>query len=260
MSALKLTALAVVVAAFLIAPTALLADETSPDSSVSSSDGGLEYGSASDSTTGGGESSTNADPNTTAAPSTTAEPSTDSASVETGDNADRSTESNPQASASAGAAVTIGDFFFRPQDISVPVGGSVTWTNDGTVPEGHTVTGDGFDSGVLKHGESYSRVFATVGSFDYVCTLHPNMRGTVTVTAQGSGDNQTGGGGTAAQSGGASGGVVPSTAQTTPATASAGESGGSLAHTGLNLILLAEIAGCFIATGLLIQRLIYGAP
>jgi hypothetical protein len=57
----------------------------------------------------------------------------------------------------------------------------VTWTNlDGA---GHTATGAGFDSGVLRQNGVFTHTFATPGSFDYHCDIHPSMRGTVTVTA-----------------------------------------------------------------------------
>ena len=258
MGKLRLTALAAVVAAFLIAPAALLAQQPSSDPSVSSGDGGLEYGTATSSDAAGSDSAVS--DTVTAEPSTTEEPSADepadtSASLRTSSSSAETTK-EPVATSSGEAQVTIGDFFFRPQDININVGDSVTWINKGKVPEGHTVTGDGFDSGVIKSGETYSRVFTTVGAFDYVCTLHPNMRGTVTVTVSG---GATAGGG---KSSGKSSGAVPSTTPATPSTTTAsgaGDSGGSLPHTGLNLILLAEIAGCFIATGLLIQRLIYGS-
>ena len=237
-SALRTTALAAVLAAFLVTPPALLAEQTSSEPAFSSA-GRAAY-------------------NAAAQPSTTVGQSAASASLRTADSGnDKSTEKVPSASSSAAVSVTIGDFYFRPQDVTVNAGDAVTWTNDGTVPEGHTVTGDGFDSGVLKKGDTFSHTFDTAGSFDYVCTLHPNMRGTVTVTAA-AGGGDSGGGGVAAQGGGESDtGAVPSTVPTTSATSSSGD-GGSLPTTGLNLILLAEIGGCLIATGLLVRRLLYG--
>jgi plastocyanin len=229
---------------------------------VSSSDGGLEYGAAN-----GGSVDTAAPPaspaSSAASPSATALPADDqpdtNASLRTSNEAD-SAAKETQAAASGVTEVVIGDFFFRPQDINIHTGQTVTWTNEGTVPEGHTVTGDGFDSKVIKHGETYSRVFNDTGTFDYVCTLHPNMRGSVTVTVAGGDASAGGGDGTGTSSGSSSAPLTPSTTPATTAASSGDDSGGSLAHTGLNLILLAEIAGCFIATGLLIQRLIYGAP
>jgi plastocyanin len=235
-SAIRTTALAAVIAAFLVAPPALLAEQTSSEAGLSSA-GRATYDAA-------------------ARPSATVGQTAASASLRTADSgSSESTGTAPSASSSAAVSVTIGDFFFRPQDVTVTAGEAVTWTNEGTVPEGHTATGDGFDSGVLKEGQSFSHTFEEAGSFDYVCTLHPNMRGTITVTAAGSGGGSGGGGGAAQSGGGTETGGLQS-APTTPTTSSSDD--GSLAQTGLNLILLAEIAGCFIATGLLIRRLIYG--
>jgi len=64
----------------------------------------------------------------------------------------------------------------------VPVGGSITWTNMGA--QSHTVTStDGtFDSGLVAPGASASIQFDAAGSYTYLCTPHPWMKGTVTVT------------------------------------------------------------------------------
>jgi plastocyanin len=69
---------------------------------------------------------------------------------------------------------------------SVPVGGTITWTNQGS--QGHSVTaGDGsFDSGVVAPGASATIQFDTPGVFAYVCTPHPWMKGTVVVSADAS--------------------------------------------------------------------------
>ncbi|MCU1502627.1 MAG: plastocyanin, partial [Ilumatobacteraceae bacterium] len=86
----------------------------------------------------------------------------------------------PAAAATGGAAVSIGDFRFEPPIVSVPVGGTVTWTNTHTQP--HTATSAGnFDTGSLAPGASKAITFATAGSFTYICSFHPFMTGTVTV-------------------------------------------------------------------------------
>jgi amicyanin len=96
----------------------------------------------------------------------------------------------PSASATAadapapqgGTAVSIADFKFNPATLTVPVGTTVTWTNQDEEP--HTVVAkDGaFHSpGMDTHG-SYSFTFSTPGSYDYVCSIHPFMTGTVVVT------------------------------------------------------------------------------
>lgn len=78
-------------------------------------------------------------------------------------------------------AVSIGDNFFEPAAATIEPGDSVTWTNNGAVP--HTVTAENglFDSGVLDPGESYTVDFDGQGTLAYYCTLHPEMRGSLTV-------------------------------------------------------------------------------
>lgn len=77
--------------------------------------------------------------------------------------------------------VVIKDFDYAPMDVTIPAGGSVTWTNrDG---EPHTVTAlDGtFRSGALDQDQSFTFTFAKPGTYAYLCSIHPKMRATVTV-------------------------------------------------------------------------------
>jgi plastocyanin len=87
---------------------------------------------------------------------------------------------------SSGPIVTISDFQFTPASINVAVGSTVTWRNDG--PSTHTATANdsSFNTGLLKNGQSESATFNQLGSFEYVCTLHPQMTGTVVVESVGS--------------------------------------------------------------------------
>jgi plastocyanin len=89
--------------------------------------------------------------------------------------------SNSNTPASSGNTVSIVNMSFSPANLSVSAGTAVTWTNNDAMT--HTVTSDGgiFDSGNLAAGKTYSRVFATAGSYPYHCTIHPGMTGTVTV-------------------------------------------------------------------------------
>ena len=75
--------------------------------------------------------------------------------------------------------VSIIDFNFNPPEIKVPVGGTIVWTNKDAVP--HTVSGIDFTSGTLNPGDSFTYTFADEGTFDYACSLHPQMKGTVIV-------------------------------------------------------------------------------
>ncbi len=89
----------------------------------------------------------------------------------------------PTAAAGGGSgAVTLAGFAFSPSSLTVKAGTTVTWTNHDGVT--HTVTADGgsFDSGHLASGATFSRTFATAGTFSYHCAIHPSMTGTITVT------------------------------------------------------------------------------
>jgi amicyanin len=82
-------------------------------------------------------------------------------------------------------AVTIQSFAFSPASITVKVGDSVTWTNQDSVA--HTVTADdgvtgGPNSQLIEKGKTYSFTFAKAGTYTYHCSVHPSMKGTVTVT------------------------------------------------------------------------------
>jgi plastocyanin len=84
----------------------------------------------------------------------------------------------------AGNAVAITNFAFAPAALTVKAGTTVTWTNKDA--DAHTVTSQGsggpLQSAALATGRSYSFTFTTPGTFSYLCTIHPFMTATVTVT------------------------------------------------------------------------------
>lgn len=102
-------------------------------------------------------------------------------------NAPPTTTSSTVAGAAAGqdagtsVAVEIIDLDYEPRTVTVAAGTEVLWTNTGVAP--HTVTArDGsFTSELLQTGGQYRRVFDQAGSFEYFCTLHTDMVGTVIV-------------------------------------------------------------------------------
>ncbi len=76
--------------------------------------------------------------------------------------------------------VSIINFAFNPTTLTIKRGTRVTWTNQDSVQ--HTVTSVGnFDSGTFSRGQTYSKVFNTIGTFDYICTVHPFMTGRIIV-------------------------------------------------------------------------------
>ncbi len=78
--------------------------------------------------------------------------------------------------------VAIQDFAFSPQVLEIPVGTTVTWTNNDTSQHTATANDGSFDSGVLAQGGTFSFTFDTPGTYDYICSLHPNMTGQIVVT------------------------------------------------------------------------------
>lgn len=139
------------------------------------------------------------------------------------------------ASAAASTGVTIQNFAFGPASVTVNVGDTVTWTNQDSVPEGHSATGDGFDTGILKEGQSGSATFDTAGTFSYVCTPHPNMKGTVVVAAAAGQDDGTDDSG-AGTTGGTSGATGDAAAEAGPALPSTGMDAAALGLLGLMML------------------------
>jgi manganese oxidase len=83
--------------------------------------------------------------------------------------------------------VSIGDNFYKPKDLTIKRGQSISWRNEGTVA--HTVTSDTdssvkFDSGTLEpRSSAYALKPTTAGKITYYCTIHGKVQsGTVTVT------------------------------------------------------------------------------
>lgn len=83
--------------------------------------------------------------------------------------------------AGSGAEVSVLFGSVTPARVQVVQGESVHWTNDSI--RKHTVTASdrSFDSGTLRPNTSFDHAFATAGSFEYFCRLHPYIRGQVDV-------------------------------------------------------------------------------
>jgi len=80
-------------------------------------------------------------------------------------------------------SVKIDNFTFNPPRVTVKAGTTVSWTNGDDIP--HTVTSSAklFKSKVLDTDDKYSFTFATPGVYEYFCSLHPHMTGTIVVEA-----------------------------------------------------------------------------
>lgn len=80
------------------------------------------------------------------------------------------------------ASVNIIDLDYDPREVTVAQGAEVTWTNIGQAPHTVTARDSAWTSELMQTGDTYSMVFDEIGRFEYFCTLHPNMVGTVIVT------------------------------------------------------------------------------
>jgi plastocyanin len=166
---------------------------------------------------------------------------------------------NSQATVSqAGAAsVSILDgnqasaYVFSPSSLTVATGDTVTWTNNGTAPEGHDVTGDGLASGILQEGQSYSNTFTSAGTFSYICSLHPFMKGSVTVQAAGGGG---GGSDDPAATQDPSAATAPGSESAAVGSAGAAGSASQLPSSGMPVWPLLSTGVGFLLGGLLLRR------
>ncbi len=77
--------------------------------------------------------------------------------------------------------VHIGNFTFSPQTVTVPVGTTITWSNDDDVPHTIVATDGAFKSKPLDTGDKFSVTFSTPGVHAYFCSIHPMMTGKVVV-------------------------------------------------------------------------------
>lgn len=87
----------------------------------------------------------------------------------------------PAASAS-GDTVSIDNFAFVPAKLTVAAGSTVTWTNHDEEPHTIAASDGSFHSPGMGAQAAYSHTFSAPGTFDYICSIHPFMRGTVVVT------------------------------------------------------------------------------
>jgi len=117
----------------------------------------------------------------TGAPTATTAPTAPAATV-----APTSTPAPPTAVSGSSAAVTIQNFSFSPQVITVKVGTTITWTDKDSTA--HTVTSvsgpTSFNSGDLTpSGGTFKFTFTQAGTYSYHCMIHPSMTATVVVTS-----------------------------------------------------------------------------
>lgn len=91
--------------------------------------------------------------------------------------------SAPAAVAAQGHQVPIDRYAYRPGELTVRVGETVTWTNQDQAPHDVVTTAGPavLRSPLLAQGQSWSFTFTLPGAYDYYCSVHPDMRARVTV-------------------------------------------------------------------------------
>jgi plastocyanin len=96
-----------------------------------------------------------------------------------------------RAQTTTSTAVSIDNFTFSPQQLTVKAGTTVTWTNKDDIPHGIAATGNTFKrSAAMDTDDNYSFTFTTPGTYQYFCYIHPHMTGTIVVEAA-TGSNAT---------------------------------------------------------------------
>ncbi|MCL5407224.1 MAG: cupredoxin family copper-binding protein [Patescibacteria group bacterium] len=88
--------------------------------------------------------------------------------------------STPTTVTSVGSnTISIKNFSFNPSELTVTKGTEVTFINNDSTT--HTVTFADFKSSDLKPGDNFKHTFDTTGTFDFHCSIHPQMKGKIIV-------------------------------------------------------------------------------
>lgn len=91
----------------------------------------------------------------------------------------------PSGDAVRSAKVSIVEFVYDPDPVTIEEGGKVIWVNRDAAP--HTATADdgSFDTGTIEQDKLKSESFKQPGTYTYFCEIHPDMHGTVEVVESG---------------------------------------------------------------------------
>jgi plastocyanin len=89
---------------------------------------------------------------------------------------------SPVLSENGHAEVVLEKLRFSPQILSVPVGTTVTWINRDSVPKIVVSAEQPLEvPPILRAGQTFSRTFATAGTYSYFCSVHPGVTGKIVV-------------------------------------------------------------------------------
>ena len=87
----------------------------------------------------------------------------------------------PVLSEASQVSVEIAGYDFSPRELTVQAGVAITWTNRDGAPHDATAAAGAWATGTLRQGKSATIVFESPGEYEYLCTIHPDMKGALTV-------------------------------------------------------------------------------
>lgn len=101
-----------------------------------------------------------------------------------GAQAPKPTDTPKKPAGKADVSVSLKDIQFKPMNVTATKGQTIRWTNDEAVT--HNVTkedgpGADFKSESLNQGDTFDTTVEAPGKINYLCTIHPNQTGTITV-------------------------------------------------------------------------------
>lgn len=91
----------------------------------------------------------------------------------------------PSGDAVRAETVEIDNFAYKPDPVTIEEGGKVTWKNEDSVAHTATAEDGSFDTGPIEEGKLQSETFKQPGTYRYVCSIHPQMHGTIEVVPAG---------------------------------------------------------------------------
>lgn len=97
-------------------------------------------------------------------------------------NANSTASNNLKAPTTTNHSISITDYMFSPSQLIIKVGDTVIWRDNGATI--HTVTSDSgneLSSPTLSSNQVYSHTFNAIGTYNYHCSIHPSMTGTIIV-------------------------------------------------------------------------------
>jgi plastocyanin len=132
----------------------------------------------------GGSDSSTSSPTTSESDANAGEHESDTTTSEPGDDSGGNVTA-PSGDAVRSAEVEIEDFSYRPDPVTIEEGGKVIWKNRDAAPHTATASDGSFDTGTIEEDKLKSETFKEPGTYTYVCSIHPQMHGTVEVVAAG---------------------------------------------------------------------------